>query len=858
MAFNLNEYILFRTEIQRELLNSEVDENFRAVANPWVTTRWYEEGHIVYHPVTVTLPPGSPSGSSDQRLVWWRANQKTTQGIFDTTQWDIIGGVGVGDITVHTEPSFGNIIVNSTLSTAPFSSAPDGSLQAPSQNSVLRFVPGENMAMQWDAFTKSIRFSAFNDINITGSSCSIWNAIYDEGTGTIPDPGQIIFSSNDHAIRINAEDINGDNKEVYLDTKLLSSRAFQLFWSDKNNPTLSKSSQYFDQCLSHIIGFNTTVAGPGQGLNPTGGPVGNNGGSGHMLDVVWSNTLAGLKYGTPFAPRIQVYVNWTPTGGDKVWVYQPGTGLVHVNVLDSLRSVATAWNNPAGLSVPPSARLYLDSQCTTPAGDGYYILTSEYINPTGFKHAVYYTNVAGGEYDTRFPGWKNGTIYPGGDRTEIFTLTSQFMTVQKLSSGGNIYYEIPWDAGQQVGDYYPTTFNPSYICFDAAGPDECGSSTNGFYENLTAIEYDVSGHSLWYFDEDYAINLKPLNTGGLSYDSGTNQIVYHKPNGLEDRITVPQSGLNFKANSGSTVSGATIVNLLAGSNISISLTEGPTGTAAYTIGATGLGITGVTGRTGPTGVTGTTGRTGPTGSQGDKGGLLYKFNGDTGELPVSFGRGQFSFATPSDISTVYLVNIHAQTVENTNVLGYLSTWANSTSANKGFIIIKSNTNGDATYAIFKVNSYQYESVTNTAQFIVNYNSGTLPSNNELCVIEFSRTGDIGFTGPTGHIGPTGPTGAIGVVQLTNSTTTNFSTSDLIGGLSQNGRHIIIDNGVNNITVDINSNVTSSYQVVGTGTVTFTASTSTLQAPSGAVINTQYGSASVSYFSTNKIVLVNNV
>ena len=59
MAFNLKEYILYRTEIKRELFNAEVDENFKAVSNPWVPTRVYEIGHIVYHPVEVVSSTGS-------------------------------------------------------------------------------------------------------------------------------------------------------------------------------------------------------------------------------------------------------------------------------------------------------------------------------------------------------------------------------------------------------------------------------------------------------------------------------------------------------------------------------------------------------------------------------------------------------------------------------------------------------------------------------------------------------------------------------------------------------------------------------------------------------------------------------
>lgn len=97
------------------------------------------------------------------------------------------------------------------------------------------------------------------------------------------------------------------------------------------------------------------------------------------------------------------------------------------------------------------------------------------------------------------------------------------------------------------------------------------------------------------------------------------------------------------------------------------------------------------------------------------------------------------------------------------------------------------------------------------------------------------------------------------IQLT-APSGNFSTSTLIGvgELSQNGKHIMINNSTNNIIININSDVTASYQKTGTGTVTFTATGFTLAAPRTAVINTQYGSASVSYSGSTKIVLVNNV
>ena len=77
MAFNLKEYIIYREEVKRELFNGEVDSNFKAVANPWVDNRTYDEGHVVYHPVEVIDVTGGTSVES-KALAWWRANKRTT------------------------------------------------------------------------------------------------------------------------------------------------------------------------------------------------------------------------------------------------------------------------------------------------------------------------------------------------------------------------------------------------------------------------------------------------------------------------------------------------------------------------------------------------------------------------------------------------------------------------------------------------------------------------------------------------------------------------------------------------------------------------------------------------------------
>jgi hypothetical protein len=90
-VFNLQEYIKYRTELGRELINIEVDTNFKMVSNPWVQTRVYEEGNIVYTEVEIT--------SGEYGLAWFRANTRTTKGVFNPLQWDIIGGAGQGGST---------------------------------------------------------------------------------------------------------------------------------------------------------------------------------------------------------------------------------------------------------------------------------------------------------------------------------------------------------------------------------------------------------------------------------------------------------------------------------------------------------------------------------------------------------------------------------------------------------------------------------------------------------------------------------------------------------------------------------------------------------------------------------------
>ena len=152
-SFNLQEYILFRTEIKRELTNNEVDTNFKMAANPWVTTRVYEIGNIVYHPVIVDDP--STTGE-DQVLAWWRSNVRTTQGVFDTSQWDMIGGIGSGNINIQGANSFGKINVNSTAATGVLSVGSNALVSSLNPNDTFNFIAGAGMQLQYNIASRSI------------------------------------------------------------------------------------------------------------------------------------------------------------------------------------------------------------------------------------------------------------------------------------------------------------------------------------------------------------------------------------------------------------------------------------------------------------------------------------------------------------------------------------------------------------------------------------------------------------------------------------------------------------------------------------------------------------------------------
>ena len=145
------------------------------VSNPWVTSRVYEIGNIVYHPVIVDDPATT---GEDQVLAWWRANVRTTQGVFDTSEWDIIGGIGSGSINVQGANSFGRINVNSTLPTGALSAGNNALLTSSLPNDKFNLIAGAGMSLQYNVASKSIVL-----INTLASNPGEINAGVNIGTG---------------------------------------------------------------------------------------------------------------------------------------------------------------------------------------------------------------------------------------------------------------------------------------------------------------------------------------------------------------------------------------------------------------------------------------------------------------------------------------------------------------------------------------------------------------------------------------------------------------------------------------------------------------------------------------------------
>jgi len=147
----------------------------------------------------------------------------------------------------------------------------------------------------------------------------------------------------------------------------------------------------------------------------------------------------------------------------------------------------------------------------------------------------------------------------------------------------------------------------------------------------------------------------------------------------------------------------------------------------------------IAGDVGATGATGAAGADGANGTDGDRGGVLLTFDTTTTDADPGAGKFRVNNATIASASFLYVDNTDTST---NDITSWLDSFDDSTNTVKGHIVIHSNTVGDATLMIFRVTGTVVDG-TGYRKIPVAYVSGALPSNNEVCAINFSRAGDAG-------------------------------------------------------------------------------------------------------------------
>ena len=178
-----------------------------------------------------------------------------------------------------------------------------------------------------------------------------------------------------------------------------------------------------------------------------------------------------------------------------------------------------------------------------------------------------------------------------------------------------------------------------------------------------------------------------------------------------------------------------------------------------------------TGARGPTGAAGATGATGATGAQGDRTGLKYTFDDQTNEGAPSPGHLKFNSST---LSAVTRISIRDTDFDGNDTSALLALIDDSNSTIKARIVIRSNSNADASHFNFLVTSVTDEG--NHYHINGTYVSGSAFTANETVTFDFYQTGDKGDQGATGSTGATGATGDTSVIPLeTVSTTTRTVT-----------------------------------------------------------------------------------
>ena len=128
--------------------------------------------------------------------------------------------------------------------------------------------------------------------------------------------------------------------------------------------------------------------------------------------------------------------------------------------------------------------------------------------------------------------------------------------------------------------------------------------------------------------------------------------------------------------------------------------------------------------------------------------MIFNFIGQTGVFQPGFGHFAINNPEISGVTSFYIDNF---TYNGANVRDYLLLWDDSTSAAKGYILIKSNENDDSTVAVFLLLGQVQENL-GWVEIFVQYINGTSFTTGKNYVIDFYRTGDAGVGGSSGSSG----------------------------------------------------------------------------------------------------------
>jgi len=780
MAFNLKEYILYRTEINRELFNSEVDTNFKSVANPWVEERVYEEGNIVYHPVTVELA----TGSEEEALAWWRANQRTTQGSFDTNEWDLIGGIGTGDITIGAQPGFGKIVVNYTGTTGTFQAGNDAVLSATVPNDTTRLIGGAGINLQYDTTTNTVKIinsgsvgEANHGVNIGVGGQDVYAGL--DGTD-LEFRGFDVNASSSPALTISLDATN-NNIEYGL-----SEGAISLANLDGGSPTITDLSDVSSTppTNNYILQWNSgtglwtpvSVASSGaqgpqgyqgyqgyQGLTGSGatgatgvaGPQGNTGGSGATGPIGYTGaTGSGATGATGPQGFDGEQGNVGATGSGATGATGPaGTGAT--GATGPAGTGATGATGPAGTGATGATGPAGTGAtgATGPAGTGATGATGPVgatgagsIGATGNQGDPGSIGATGAQGDTGFTGATgSGSIGATG---------AQGDTGFTGSTGAQGDTGFTGSTGAQ-GDTGFTGATGSGLTGATGAQGDTGftGATGSGLTGATGAQGDTGFTGATGAQGNIGATGAQGDTGftGSTGVQGDTGFTGATGSGLTG-ATGAQGDTGFTGATGS--SGAQGFTGATGA-------QGDTGFTGSTGSSGAQGFTGFTGATGVKGFTGATGAqgfTGATGAQGNDGGigadgsnaLRWEFGGVSISNPPS---GEF-YANNVNTGGVGSFNISYDDTNSTNV----STWLSNLEAGDTLAIYQlDNTSQFGIYIVNSVTDVPADSYYTITFSSVVASSGSF-SIGETWSISYNKAGNTGATGLTGATGAQGATG----------------------------------------------------------------------------------------------------